>query len=408
MKSRAATLCAATGGTLLLAVGLAGASTPPTSSITVPSTAGQTVSVTWTGTIPPGANPTNSCAATAGTPLVDEHSSAVTVPPGLYDSLSATFTFSITWADALNDEILTVLGPGGTVVGSSDGGTNTETVVGTRLESGTYRVVACAFAAAQPVTYNGKLEIRTEAGETSLPSANANGLEFSAAVAADNQRDESEPLVEIDRAGNIYSCGPTGSSQAADYVQVSTDGGDSFHLLGTPPRGQAEGGGGGDCAIALNHVKNSRGNYDWAFSGLGPLTGFATSISPNYGRSIATGGGDVTGGVTNQGGVADRQWETFVDANTVLLSYNHTAPRNTVVLRSTDKGLTFDPTNAVIGAASPLFPGPMRYDDARNLVYFGWDATGTFNGQPGDFINLSISRDRGQTWTMCVADFVEG
>ncbi len=408
MKGRAATLLAGIAGTLALAVGLAGASTPPTSSITVPSAAGQTVSVTWTGTIPPGANPTNACTAVAGTPLADEHSTAITVPPGLYNSLNATFTFSITWGDALHDEILTVLGPGGTVVGSSDGGTNVETVIGTRLQSGTYRVLACPFAAAVPVTYTGKLEIRTEAGEASLPSAPADGLEFSASVAADNQRDESEPLVEIDRAGNIYACGPTGSSQLADYIQVSTDGGDSFHLLGTPPRGQAEGGGGGDCAVALGHVKNSRGNYDLAMSGLGPLTGFATSISPNYGRSFATGGGDVTGGITNQGGVADRQWQTFVDANTVLLAYNHAAPRNTVVLRSTDKGLTFNPAAAVIAAASPLFPGPMRYDDARNLVYFGWDATGTFNGQSGDFINLSVSRDRGLTWQMCVADFVPG
>ena len=52
---------------------------------------------------------------------------------------------------------------------------------------------------------------------------------------------------------------------------------------------------------------------------------------------------------------------TFVDANTVLLTYNQQAPRNIVVLRSTDKGLTFNPTAAVIGAASPRFPGPMRY-----------------------------------------------
>ena len=208
MKGRAATLLAGIAGTLALAVGLAGASTPPTSSITVPSAAGQTVSVTWTGTIPPGANPTNACTAVAGTPLADEHSTAITVPPGLYNSLNATFTFSITWGDALHDEILTVLGPGGTVVGSSDGGTNVETVIGTRLQSGTYRVLACPFAAAVPVTYTGKLEIRTEAGETSLPSAPADGLEFSASVAADNQRDESEPLVEIDRAGNIYACGP--------------------------------------------------------------------------------------------------------------------------------------------------------------------------------------------------------
>ena len=57
-------------------------------------------------------------------------------------------------------------------------------------------------------------------------------------VPADPQRDEAEPLIEIGRDGHIYTCGPTGFSAAADYAQVSTDGGDQFHLLGTPPRGQ--------------------------------------------------------------------------------------------------------------------------------------------------------------------------
>src|SRR4051812_39645739 len=33
------------------------ASTPPSSNITVPSTAGQTITVTWTGEVPAGANP---------------------------------------------------------------------------------------------------------------------------------------------------------------------------------------------------------------------------------------------------------------------------------------------------------------------------------------------------------------
>ena len=43
------------------------ASTPPTSNVTVPSTIGQTVTVTWTGTIPPGSNATSNCAALVDT-----------------------------------------------------------------------------------------------------------------------------------------------------------------------------------------------------------------------------------------------------------------------------------------------------------------------------------------------------
>jgi len=61
-------------------------------------------------------------------------------------------------------------------------------------------------------------------------------------------------------------------------------------MLGTPPRGQQGAGGGGDCGIAFGKAKNSRGNYQYAYTGLGPLTGFVTSTSPNNGRNLTTGG----------------------------------------------------------------------------------------------------------------------
>ena len=139
---------------------------------------------------------------------------------------------------------------------------NVETVNANSLPQGTYKALACAFAAAAPVDYTGKLEITTtaRASEPSLPSAPRRASQFSASVAADNQRDESEPLLEIDKAGNVYDCGPTGFSNASDYAQVSppNQGGDQFHLLGTPPRGQQGAGGGGDCGLAFGTEKNSR------------------------------------------------------------------------------------------------------------------------------------------------------
>jgi hypothetical protein len=382
------------------------ASNPPENALAVPTAVGASVSATWTGTMLPGANATSDCSSLPRE-LSDAHAVTFTVPAGLYDGLTAVFTFQIEWGNADSDEILTVLGPEGEVIGSSDGGSPVEVVVRENLDGGTYTVLACAFAAATPEPYTGRVEVRTEA-PTAAVSAPADGLAFSASVATDNQRDESEPLVEIDRAGNIYSCGPTGSSQAAEYAHVSTDGGESFHLLGTPPRGQMSAGGGGDCALATGLVKNERGFYDLAYTGLGPLTGFSTSISPNNGRSLATAGFEFTGGVTNRGAVADRQWEVFVDANTVLLTYNQQQPRNAVVLRSTDKGLTFDVANAAVAAASPGFPGPIRYDEKNDLAYMSWDDTGTLNGRAGSYINLSVSRDKGRTWTFCNADFVEG
>jgi hypothetical protein len=391
-------------GIFLFAIGPAPASTPPAGVVNVPTTAGGTASDTWIGTIPPGTNPASDCAATDPVGS-DEHDITINAPPGGYTSVSATFTFQITWTpgtptEDTADEILTVIGPDGSEIGSSDGGSTTETVTATNLPTGVYRVLACGFINAAPQNYSGSLVVKTAAasGETSLPSSGT-PLQFSAAVPADNQRDESEPLMEIDKAGNMYACGPTGFSNLADYAQVSTDGGNQFHLLGTPPRGQQGAGGGGDCGLATAYAKNSQGNYQYAYTGLGPLTGFVTSTSPNNGHSLAT-GGPFGNGVTDEGGGADRQWMTFTsDPQTVLLSYNQQVPRNIVVQKSTDGGLTYGPISAIAGSDA-RFPGPMRYDPARNLVFFGWDRS---NDDGTDSINLSISRDGGTTWTNCVA-----
>jgi len=387
----------------LLLAGASVASTPPSSSVTVPSTAGVTVTAEWTGEILPGANATSSCAGFEA--FSDQHDIAITVPAGTYDAVDAAFKFTITWPNATtHDEILTVLDPQGEEVDSSDGGTNIETVNANSLPAGTYTVLACPFAAATPVTYNGKLEITTttRTSEPSLPSAPAQGLEFSASVASDNQRDQAEPLIEIDKAGNVYDCGPTGFSNASDYAQVSppNQGGDQFHLLGTPPRGQQGAGGGGDCGLAFGTELNSRGNYQYAYTGLGPLTGFVTSTSPNNGKSLATGGpfGNL---VTDEGGGADRQWMTFVGEQEVLLIYNQQQPRNVVVQRSTDGGLTYGPF-AERAARNPRFPGPIRYIEPmaglpNGLVYFPWD-----RGAPtGNQINISFSTDKGFTWRNC-------
>lgn len=393
---------AVTAAVLLGAASLALASTPPSGAVTVSSTNGGTVTHTWTGTILPGANASSNCASLPEA-LSDVHTVTIDVPAGLYDSLGADFLFRITWPSADDDEILTVIDPAGSVLGSSDGGSNVEAVGGDNLKPGTYKVLACAFASALPVEYTGTLIVATRPLDD-LPSAPLDGFAFAASVPTENQRDESEPLVEIDGAGNIFSCGPSGSSQLAEYAHVSTDGGESFHLLGLPPRGQMAAGGGGDCALAFGLQPNADGRHDLAYSGLGPLTGFATAVSPDGGHRFATAGFELTGGVTNRGAVADRQWLTFVSENEVLMTYNQQVPRNTVVLRSADKGLTYDVANAAIGAASPRFPGPIRYDAERDLVYFAWDD----NPASGNFVALSVSKDRGRTWTVCKVDQVAG
>ncbi|MDP8911494.1 MAG: hypothetical protein M3M94_05450, partial [Actinomycetota bacterium] len=405
---------------LVLAVGSGPASADPDDggppsgpvAVTVSSTAGQTVTKSFDGTARPQGNVTSNC---DGDPTSDIHRFEFTVPDYDAAGIDADFTFAIKWRPVLttatSDLILTVIGPEtapgvGPEVGSSDGGSPAEQVTATNLEGGIYSVLVCGFANAQPQPYTGTVEVRTRAKATDpiLPSAPANGLEFSAAVPADQQRDEAEPLIEIDRAGKIYTCGPTGFSNGVDYAQVSTDDGDQFHLLGTPPRGE-KGGGGGDCSMATGLRPNSAGNFQFAETGLGPLTGFNTNTSPNSGRTLLTPGpqgnglpGTVptSGDPVNPGFLVDRQWQVFIDPaknaeacapretsppapgaeGCVLLNYNELVPRNTIVQTSTNGGLTYDPV-AVVAAENPRFPGQMRYIEdkfgvataARNTVY---------------------------------------
>src|SRR5437870_5909310 len=113
-----------------------GAATPSTQSVAVPDKAGQSVNLSWSGTIPPASpHPTSDCnGAGVGD---DDEALVVTTPRKGYDRIDATFTFKITWtpsnptgAEDINDEVLTVNSadngdPGDTAsseVGSSDGG----------------------------------------------------------------------------------------------------------------------------------------------------------------------------------------------------------------------------------------------------------------------------------------------
>lgn len=413
------------------AVSPAGAHAPDANQTVPIPASGGTQTRTFSGTVPVQANPTSDCTSIHA--ASDDHHFNFTgsVPAGT----TVTATFAITWTPtspagvATNDLILTIVRPSGQSQ-SSDGGSASETVNLIGVTPGLYHALVCGFANTTPQPYSGTLTVKTTslaAAEPPLAAAPANGLEFSAAVQADNQRDEAEPLIEINKAGLIYTCGPTGFSNASDYAQMSTDAGEQFHLLGTPPRGQQAGGGGGDCGMAHGHFRNSLGNYQYAYTGLGPLTGFTTSTSPNNGHNLYSAGPDENGlpGATigqpvEPGFAVDRQWNVFIDhtksanaaacagtasspANSrgcVLMSYNRLLPRHTVVQHSVNGGFTYSPT--VRNAATDTdFPGPLRYDAPRNIVAFPWS-------YDGNKVRLSISKDGGVNWTNCQAAVAPG
>ncbi len=228
------------------------ASAPPTDSITVPSSVGQTVSVTWTGTIPPLANATSDCTTIADTAAADTHTTTINVPAGVYSTVSAQFVFNIAWTPVTNasasDEVLTVVG-----IGSSDGGNPSETVAAQNLGAGNYKIVACGFTNAQPQPYTGTLTITTSGPAPPPPPNYTTGaIGFGPATVVDFQRTEGEPLLHLDKDAKYWESGPWGFSTNMSFMHRSVDGGDQFNVVSpteirpNPPPG------GGDTTHAID------------------------------------------------------------------------------------------------------------------------------------------------------------
>lgn len=186
-------------------------STPAASTVTVPSSAGATATDSWTGTAPPATFASSTCFP-GGSPLVDEHAISIVVAPGTYDAVDAQFTFNITWSPAsgdpsTNDLILTLIGPDGLEIASSDGGTPSETVTATNLAAGTYRVVVCGFLNTSPQPYAGTLTVATTSKTTPptniLPPA---GKTWGGPVKVTPQNGYGyEPSFIVDRYGNAFA-----------------------------------------------------------------------------------------------------------------------------------------------------------------------------------------------------------
>ena len=381
------------------------ASDPASHTVTVPDEAGKTVTRTWTGQTQPGANPSSGCTLPTDDVFGDSHEVKLSVPK--LSGVTYSVTFEATWEDENQDLILTVL-EGNRVEGSSDGGEPREAITTEELPAGDYTAAVCPFVADSPVEYNGKLTIKTfKLSAEQLPEpADDRGLKFSAEVPADIQRDEGEPLIEIAPDGRVYTCGPTGFSQAEDYAQVSTDGGDQFHLLGEPPRGQQSLGGGGDCALAISDQKNDEGNHQLSYVGLSGLLEFATATSPDNGHTF------VSNALSGTGSAVDRQWTTASSVDRVFLNFNRTNPQRQIeVCTSNDAGVTYSQIagdNCDVVSPSPLFPGPMRtipgdlntVNPGEPIVYYPWTQ--------GTTVKLAVSMDDGETWNNCQLSTSEG
>src|SRR2546428_627865 len=183
----------------------------------------------------------------------------------------------------------------------------------------------------------------TTGGPTPNPVFPSGGISFGAHTIVDPQRTEGEPLVHIDKFGNIWETGPWGFSTAQGFVARSSDNGDSFHIVSPAGlRPNPAPAGGGDTDI----ITDDQGTA--YFADLEGLAHIGVAVSNDQGNSWRE------NFVAAMAPVDDRQWlaidngpGTGVSDNTVFLAYRQ-IPGGSQVLSS--PGST-GPTDAVGGLA---------------------------------------------------------
>ncbi|MDQ3910620.1 MAG: exo-alpha-sialidase [Actinomycetota bacterium] len=359
--------------------------------------------LTYTGEVPAGTGSLVDCEEGVNADLF-----RLTVE-GTDDSSIDTFlTIRIEWdptigQEALNDLALQVY-KDGNLVAESDGGTSREVVGLQNPEPGRYDVYSCAFSNATPQPYKGQVSLNaTPKQAQALPEASdPRGLKFMPIVTVDPQRDVAEPSLRIDKDGNIYECGPFGSSRAADYATKSEDGGDTFRVLGEPPEGRIAPGGGGDCELSVATKRNDLGNYTLSYTGLEALLNFSTGKSEDDGENF------LSQVFSNSVPLVDRQWMESHGKNEVYLFYNQ-IPFGGTLQRSTDGGLTYDFASNLGNAAPEIFrPGNIIIDHNpdHNPVMNQEIVYGTYTN--GNKVMVFRSYDQGQTFSRFEVVTAEG
>lgn len=423
-------------GAVLLATGatLGSASAAGSAtSVTVPA-AGNTVTKTWSGTIPTGSDPTSDC-STLGDSLADTHQVRVTAPSGGYGTLASTFTFSIHWTPAAvedtADEILELQAPDGSTIGTSDTSDTTEKLVVHNLPSGTYTVAACGYANAAAQDYTGTVSVttakRAAASVPSLGSTVNDSLEtFTPATVVDPILFGGEPGITFDpttSGSREFVDWPVSSRTNIGVLFRSTDGGLSFQKryadvtnlnqtdeLGVACAGRqvpyCASGGGGDTDTQIDPV-----NGHLYFSSQESLANEATGTSFNHGTTFpATHVDPVT---HKAGGDVDRQWLGFwKGTDTVFLTY-HSPIVGAFVLRNDHAGATGQWYLPSSGTATPVgtpsIPfvaqtGAMEVDNTggrhNHTLYVAY-ITSTPNSSSllDEHFAVAVSTDGAKTWT---------
>jgi hypothetical protein len=318
------------------------------------------LSVTWTGatyTAAANADP-SMCPPNVDTMnfLCDHFFLNINLASNFWTTHTGTVTITITWPSGSNDFDLYVYRQSdGQLVGSSTlgGGETQEQVVLVNPIPGNYEARITPFLVTMS-SYSGSAVLAfSNGGPVTNPTFPTGGIAFGPATIVDPQRTEGEPLVHIDRFGNIWESGPWGFSTGQGFVAKSTDHGDSFHIVSPDGlRPNITPVGGGDSDIITD---------DQGFAYFADLEGLG-----NVGVAVTNDGGNnwKTQLVAAQNTAVDRQWlavdngaTTSSADNTVFLTYRQ-AVQGSQILSSPGSTGTTDLTGGIVFSNAGAGPGP--------------------------------------------------
>jgi len=350
--------------------------------VTVPTSVGATVTVTWQGTTLPGANATSDC--TGATAIgADVHEVDLLVPAGAYSSVAVLATATITYSGS-GDLIVTIVRPDGSSVSDDSGSFDAdESVSISNPPAGLYRIIACPFAAVAPQAYNGTLTLTASAPPPPAPptcSTPGKALAFSAPSYVDTARAGGEPSIFALPNGTLLYAAHAGTThfyslEADDpdseaffehyrgqvYAWASDDRGATWNFVDrTLPPDNAPGSGFSDPDFAIDAAGN-------VYLSEINLANVAVSKSTTSGHSY------VLQNFFAQT-ITDRQWTAAGPANTLFIVGNPdeggTFPTDPVghtghtIYRSTDGGKTYSK-----GVFDDGGLGDIVYDSVAKTLY---------------------------------------
>ncbi|PSG96972.1 hypothetical protein BRD56_07795 [Thermoplasmatales archaeon SW_10_69_26] len=228
---------------------------------------------------------------------------------------------------------------------------------------------------------------------------------FSDPIVVDDERDLTEPAVEVDSEGRVYVAGipgVTGSvsdgqedTTGASQIFGSLDGGQSFELIDPLPSGlYGASFGGGDVDLALGSADEVYMTDLWAGN-----AGFVAS--GDHGETWPTS----TPAIFTFPGI-DRQWiDTHADTGAIYVSAQSLSTgavrevantdSNLVLAKSEDGGETFSVERPIGTEERNLISpsGPLVVNEARDEIAIPYS---TSSGGQG--VAVSVTPDEGDTW----------